>query len=95
MALTFGVNLAFPLWLAFPLAIALSGALGWALDVGLWKPLRKRGLSIVQLMIVSIGLSLGLRYVFQYFYGGGTLQLPDTGSAKITLFGPVVCPAPT
>ena len=46
----------------------LSGALGWALDIGLWKPLRKRGLSIVQLMIVSIGLSLALRYVFQFFY---------------------------
>ena len=90
MALTFGVTLAVPLWLAFPLAIALSGALGWVLDIGLWKPLRKRGLSIVQLMIVSIGLSLGLRYVFQYYYGGGTLQLPDTGSAKIQLLGPIV-----
>jgi neutral amino acid transport system permease protein len=90
MALTFGVYLAVPLWLAFPLAIALSGVLGLVLDISLWKPLRRRGLSIVQLMIVSIGLSLGLRYVFQYFYGGGTLQLPDTGSAKIKLLGPIV-----
>ena len=89
MALTFGVQLAFPLWIAFPLAIVLTGVLGWILDIALWKPLRKRGLSVVQLMIVSIGLSLALRYVFLYFYGGGTYQLPDTGSAKITLLGPI------
>lgn len=89
MALTFGVQLAFPLWIAFPLAIVLTGVLGWVLDIAIWKPLRKRGLSIVQLMIVSIGLSLALRYVFQYFYGGGTLQLPPSDSTKITLLGPI------
>ncbi len=89
MALTFGVQLAFPWWIAFPLAIVLTGLLSWGLDITLWKPLRKRNLSVVQLMIVSIGLSLALRYIFQYFYGGGTYQLPDSGSAKITLLGPI------
>lgn len=89
IAFTFGVQLAFPLWIAFPLAVVLTGLLGWGLDIAIWKPLRKRGLSIVQLMIVSIGLSLALRYVFQYFYGGGTLQLPASDSAKIPLLGPI------
>lgn len=89
MALTFGVQLAFPLWIAFPLAVILTGGLGWILDVTIWKPLRMRGLSIVQMMIVSIGLSLALRYVFQYFYGGGTLQLPSSDSSKISILGPI------
>lgn len=89
MALTFGVQLAFPLWIAFPLAVVLTAVLGWVLDVTIWKPLRKRGLSIVQLMIVSIGLSLALRYIFQYFYGGSTLQLPASDSTKISLLGPI------
>jgi branched-chain amino acid transport system permease protein len=40
-------------------------------------------------MIVSIGLSLTTRYVFQYFIGGGTLQLPGYDSPKIKLFGAV------
>ena len=57
------------------------------MDVGLWRPLRKRGVGIVQLMIVSIGLSLALRYIFQYFIGGGTEQLPGSDSPKIALFG--------
>jgi len=59
------------------------------LDAGLWRPLRKKGVGIVQLMIVSIGLSLALRYVFQYFIGGGTYQLPGAGAAEIKLFGSV------
>ena len=89
MALTFGVILGWSLWIAFPLAVVLTGVLGWAQDVVVWKPLRVKGLSIVQLMIVSIGFSLALRYIYQYFYGGRTYQLPDEGSKKIQLLGPI------
>ena len=39
-------------------------------------------------MIVSIGLSLALRYTFQFFIGGETYQLPDPGSTKIRPVGP-------
>lgn len=89
MAYTFGVSLGWSLWVAFPLAVILTGLLGWAQDVVVWKPLRLKGLSIIQLMIVSIGFSLALRYIYQYFYGGGTFQLPDSGSTKIKLLGPI------
>jgi branched-chain amino acid transport system permease protein len=92
---TFGALAAFfvsavlglPIWIAIPVAVVLSGAMGWGLDSGLWKPLRRRGLGLVQLMIVSIGLSLAARYVFQFFAGGGTSQLPGFDSPKIKLFG--------
>jgi neutral amino acid transport system permease protein len=76
-----------PLWVAIPLAVILSGAMGWSLDAGLWKPLRGRGLGLVQLMIVSIGLSLTARYIFQYFIGGGTIQLQGFDAPKIPIFG--------
>jgi branched-chain amino acid transport system permease protein len=92
---TFGALAAFfvsavlglPIWIAIPVAVFLSGAMGWGLDSGLWRPLRRRGLGLVQLMIVSIGLSLAARYVFQFFAGGGTTQLPGFDSPKIKLFG--------
>ena len=91
MALVFSGTafLGWPVFVAIPIAVILSGALGLALDVGLWRPLRKKGVGLVQLMIVSIGLSLALRYVFQYFIGGGTYQLPGSGGANLTLFGSV------
>lgn len=77
-----------PLWLGIVAAVIGGGLFGWAMDAGLWRPLRRRGLGVVQLMIVSIGLSLALRYVFQYFIGGGTRQLPGSSPEPIR-FGPV------
>ncbi len=90
-AVTFGVFLAWPMWVAIPITLVLLAIAGVAQDVAIWKPLRKRGLSVVQLMIVSIGLSLTLRYVFQFFIGGGTTLLPTdpATTAKLTLFGPI------
>ncbi|MTH69804.1 branched-chain amino acid ABC transporter permease [Agromyces bracchium] len=90
MMLTFSTTLAFPVWLAIIIAIALSGGLGWALDAGLWKPLRKRGVALIPLMIVSIGLSLALRYTFQFFYGGGTRQLPGATIPSEIRLGPIL-----
>ncbi len=91
LALAFSVTLAWPLWIAIPLALVLLAIAGFTQDFVIWKPLRKRGLSVVQLMIVSIGLSLTLRYVFQFFIGGGTTLLPmdPATTAKIKLLGPI------
>ena len=77
-----------PLWLGLIAAVVAGGALGWAMDAGLWRPLRRRGLGIVQLMIVSIGLSLALRYAMQYMIGGGTHQLPGASPEPFRL-GPI------
>ncbi|MGA0733314.1 MAG: ABC transporter permease subunit [Candidatus Nanopelagicales bacterium] len=79
-----------PIWLALPLAVVISGLMGWGLDAGLWTPLRRKGLGLVQLMIVSIGLSLAARYVYQFIIGGGTEQLPGATAPKMQLFGAVV-----
>ncbi|WP_442927595.1 branched-chain amino acid ABC transporter permease [Microbacterium sp.] len=77
-----------PLWLGIIAAVIGGAALGWALDAGLWKPLRRKGLGVVQLMIVSIGLSLALRYGLQYIIGGNTQQLPGASPEPIRL-GPI------
>lgn len=77
-----------PLWVGIIAALLGGGILGLALDAALWRPLRRRGLGVVQLMIVSIGLSLALRYFYQYLIGGATFQLPGASPTPIEL-GPI------
>ncbi len=89
MALLFTTALDLSIWIAIPLAVIASALFGYTMDSGLWRPLRRRGIGTVQLMIVSIGLSLALRYVYQMFVGGGTTQLPGSVSQTIPGLGPV------
>jgi neutral amino acid transport system permease protein len=93
---TFGAVIAFvvssagvPIWLAIAIAVAAGAVFGFALDAVVWRPLRRRRLGLVQLMIVSIGLSLALRYTFQYFVGADTKQLEGSTLPEIPLFGVV------
>lgn len=77
-----------PLWAGISAAVISGGLLGWAMHAGLWQPLRRKGLGVVQLLIVSIGLSLALRYLLQFAIGGGTVQLPGASPAPMK-FGPI------
>ena len=89
MALLFSAGVGLPIWLAIPLAVIVSALFGLGMDAGIWRPLRRKGIGTVQLMIVSIGLSLALRYVFQMGIGGGTRQLPGGTTAVIPGLGPI------
>ncbi|WP_291377937.1 branched-chain amino acid ABC transporter permease [Demequina sp.] len=64
-----------PLWMAAIAAIILAGASGWVQDRFLWGKLRKRGVGIVQQMIVSIGLSLALLNFLQWWIGPNRIRL--------------------
>jgi branched-chain amino acid transport system permease protein len=52
------------------ITVILCALTGYLQDKFIWGPLRKRGLGLNQLMIVTIGLSIALEYTYQYFYGG-------------------------
>jgi branched-chain amino acid transport system permease protein len=52
------------------LAIAIGGLAGAVVDRALWAPLRRKGMSLIAMMIVSIGLSLAARSLLQLLYGG-------------------------
>ncbi|MGE3621895.1 MAG: branched-chain amino acid ABC transporter permease [Acidimicrobiia bacterium] len=63
-----GVNLV----LATVVGLAVGAAFGAGLERGLWRPLRRRGLSLLAMMVVSIGLSFLLRYLLQIWFGAGS-----------------------
>jgi branched-subunit amino acid ABC-type transport system permease component len=77
-----------PGWVGIIMAMVLGGVFGFVQDLGIWKPLRKRNVPLIPLMIVSIGLSLALRYLFQFIFGPGLLVTPSNSKAVLTL-GPV------
>lgn len=59
------------------LAVVIGAAGSGALDLGLWRPLRKRRTGLIAMLVISIGLSLLLRYVFLYLFGGRTAPYDD------------------
>jgi len=93
--ITFGALAAFAFqdfwgWAFLPaavIAVVLSGAFGYANDRLLWKPLRGRGTGLIAMMIVSIGLSIFLRNVLQYFFGASNHQYRGVPSAKLWQIG--------
>jgi branched-chain amino acid transport system permease protein len=78
-----------PFLLAAVLTVVLAGAFGWANDAGLWAPLRRRGTGLIAAMIVSIGLSLFLRYLFLYMFSGNTRSYPAYRGQKGLELGPI------
>ena len=70
-------SLGLPVLAAIVVGVVLSGAFGWLNDRALWQPLRRRGTGLIAMMIVSIGLSLLLRYAYLYLFGGGTRFYPQ------------------
>jgi branched-subunit amino acid ABC-type transport system permease component len=63
------VDYGLPMIPATMIAIVAGAAGGALVEKSLWAPLRNRGMSLVAMMIVSIGLSLALRSIFQLVFG--------------------------
>jgi len=59
------------------------------LDRVLWRPLRRRGTGLIAMLVVSIGLSLFVRYVFLYQFGGRTRPFKDYAVQRAWNIGPV------
>jgi len=85
VAFFFNVTLDLPLLIAAPIAVVVCGAFGGAFDRGFWRPLRNRGTSLIAMLVVSIGVSLVLRYLFLYQFGGRTRPFGDYAIQTNTL----------
>ena len=70
------------------LVVAICAFTGWFQDRILWQPLRRRGLGLTQLMIITIGLSLALQYTYQFFVGARTVRVVQD-NPSVSTFGPV------
>jgi branched-chain amino acid transport system permease protein len=71
------------------LAVLIGALTGALLDRVLWRPLRNRAMSLVAMMIVSIGLSLAVRNLFQILFGGIFRPYGDYNVQKGVDVGPI------
>lgn len=74
---------------AVAVALVVSTLFGWSQDKVLWKPLRRRGTGLIAAMIVSIGLSIFLRNLYQYFAGAANHNYSQWTSPAPWRLGPV------
>jgi branched-subunit amino acid ABC-type transport system permease component len=73
-------------------AMVMTALLGILLELGLWRPIRRKGAGIVSLFIVSIGLALVLRNSILLWQGGAprrydvdVFQVYDLGPIRLSL----------
>jgi neutral amino acid transport system permease protein len=76
-----------PLIPATLIAMVAGAAVGALNELALWRPLRRRGTGLVAALVVSIGLSLALRYLIQIVYGGFSNPYADYQSQRAVDYG--------
>ena len=71
------------------LGVLLGGALGLALDWGIWARLRRRGVGLISQMVVSVGLSIVGVNLFLMRFGNSTKRYTSWNSQTASSFGPI------
>ena len=72
MAYLFNVTIGWHLYIAAPLAVAVAVLAGSGLDKFFWRPLHNRGTGLIAMLVISIGLGIFLRYIYNIQFGGFT-----------------------
>lgn len=93
--LTFGAYMAIvarsafglPLALALPFAFVTTAALALALEAVMWRPMRRKGAGVLQLLLMALGLAFVIRNVIQLAAGTEVRKLGANVTASITFSG--------
>ena len=93
--LTFGAYMAFlvnvtwdlPFVVAVFWAMLATAVLGILLERVMWAPMRARGAGMLQLLLMSIGLALVIRYAIQFIWGTQLRQLDVNDTATVDFLG--------
>ena len=75
------------MWIAVPLTILIGFAVGALLELTLVRPLRRRKVGTVTMLVVTIGLGFILRYSILIWIGGAPYTYPVPIEIQGTYFG--------
>ena len=76
-----------PLVPAALIAMVIGAGVGALNELAIWRPLRRRGTGLVAALVISIGLSLLLRYLYQIIFGGGSEAYADYRGQRAVDYG--------
>jgi neutral amino acid transport system permease protein len=93
--LTFGAYMAYlvnitwglPLIVAVFWAMVATAVLGVVLEKVMWGPMRGRGAGMLQLLLMTIGLALVIRYAIQFIWGTELRTLDVNRTATVDFLG--------
>jgi neutral amino acid transport system permease protein len=93
--LTFGAYMAiasrsafgFPLALALPFAFVTTALLALALEMVMWRPMRRKGAGVMQLLLMALGLAFVIRNVIQLVAGSDVRKLGANVTSSVTFHG--------
>jgi branched-chain amino acid transport system permease protein len=77
------------LLLAIPFGIVAGALAGAAMERGVMRPMRRRGIGLTSMMIVTIGIGIAARYIIQYYFGGRARAFADYAVQEAIDIGPV------
>jgi neutral amino acid transport system permease protein len=93
--LTFGAYMAIvarsafgaPLALALPFAFVTTALLALALEMLMWRPMRRKGAGVMQLLLMALGLAFVIRNVNQLIAGTDVRTLGANVTSSVTFHG--------
>jgi len=74
---------------AIVIGVACAVLFSGALELAVWRPMRRRGIGLTSMMIVSIGMAMLVRFVIQMRYGSQPQSYAQFGSQRNINFGPI------
>ena len=77
-----------PFWFTLPLVMVAGVLIGWGNDRAVWRPLRRRRMALLSMMVVSIGLSIAARNFFQILFGPDGRRFSASSGQVERSYGP-------
>lgn len=89
MAFFFNVTLEIPILISGPIVILMGGLFGLLFNWGIFARLTKRGIGLISQLVVTVGLSIMLRNIYLFQFGGRTKQLASFSKQTNLEIGPI------
>jgi neutral amino acid transport system permease protein len=87
MAIVAHSTLGLPFSAGIVAAVVATAVFGVAIELAIWRPMRRKGAGVLQLLLMSLGLAFVIRNVIQLFAGTEVRTLGANVTASITFGG--------